>query len=306
MLIYLFLFNVFLLVSWFRSGLIFGGGDTGLPLYNPNLVTQITQYMWWGQQGTGYSYPGLISSFPMYSFLSLFQKIGFNPFALQVIFFGGVLVFASFGMYLTMKLLVKNRWISFLITLFYIVNPYSMINVWHRGSYNGMVMLAILPWTLYLFYRGLTERKIKFSLILLVLTPFFGYVFNTPAFIATWFFFIFAFWCFLLLLYAIPKKQKTFYVGYLLTFAVLFIGINLWWLIPFFHVAPSNLFGTSTLGGNIGSLRGVSQYFTLPYAFRGIGTFYPISQQDWGPIYINPFFDALSFIEFGFVIVSFF
>lgn len=306
MLIYLAFLNAVLLLSWFRSGLIFGGGDTGLPLYNPHLVTQITQYMWWGQQGTGYSYPGLISSFPMYFFLSIFQKIGFNPFALQVIFFGGVLVFASFGMYLTMKLLIKNRWISFLITLFYIINPYSMINVWHRGSYNGMVMLAILPWTLYLFYRGLTERKVKFSMLLVLLTPFFGYVFNTPAFIATWCFFIAVVWCFLFVLYAIPKKQKTFYIGYLLTFAILFVGINLWWLIPFFHVAPSNLFGTSTLGGNIGSLRGVSQYFTLPYAFRGIGTFYPINQQDWGTIYTNPFFDALSFIEFGFVVVSFF
>lgn len=306
MFIYLVFLNAVLLFSWFRSGMIFGGGDTGLPLYNPHLVTQITQYMWWGQQGTGYSYPGLISSFPMYFFLSIFQKIGFNPFALQVTFFGGVLAFASFGMYLTMKLLVKNRWIAFIITLFYIVNPYSMINVWHRGSYNGMVMLAILPWTFYLFYRGLSERKIKFSIVLVLLTPFFGYVFNTPAFIATWCFFIFTVWCFLFFLNAVQKKQKTFYIFYLLSFTLLFIGINLWWLIPFFHVAPSNLFGTSTLGGNIGSLRGVSQYFTLPFAFRGIGTFYPINQQDWGSIYTNPFFDALSFIEFGFLIVSLF
>jgi hypothetical protein len=302
----LILFNIIILIIWFHSGLITGGGDTGLPFYNPLLSAAITQYAWWSGQGTGFSYPGLLSTLPLYAFLSIFQAIGFNPLTLQIFFFGGVLIFSTLGMFALAQKISGKKTIAFFIALFYLINPYSMINIWHRGSYTAMLMLIILPWTWYLLYRSFFEQRFKYLIILAVISPIFGCAFNTPAFIATWWFVIISLWVYLFFTHAIYKKLKKLYVYYLVAFIFLWLGLNFWWLFPFFHIAPTNLFITTNAADSVANVVSVSQYFTLPYALRGISTFYPIVQGDWGPIFLNPWFDALSFVELGFISVSLF
>jgi hypothetical protein len=305
-LIILFILEFMILLSWFHTGLITGGGDTGLPLYNPSLTVSLIQYVWWGGQGTGFSYPGVISSLPAYLLLSVFQKIGFTPFLLQVLFFGGTLALSSWGMYALSQKISGSRVIAFFISLFYLINPYSMIHVWHRGSYNGMIMLIVLPWTVYLLYRGLVERRLRYILLLVLISPFFGFVFNTPAFIATWWFVIISLWVYLYSVSTKKKKEMIFYLRTVIAFLFLWLGSNMWWLLPFFHIAPTSLFIGSTQSGNVSSLIAVSEYFTLPFAIRGISTFYPYVQQDWGAIYTNSFFELLSFIEIGFFVFALF
>lgn len=295
---------VTILFSWFRYGLIYGGGDIGLPLYDPSLSAEISKFIWWSGQGTGFSYPAISSSYPFYLVLSIFQKIGFTPFLIQVLFFFSVLILSGFGIFYLGKILTKDPKVSFLASIFYLINPYTMMNIWHRFAHTSMILMAFIPWTLIFLYRGLKERKILYVFILAATSLIGAYAFGTPAFLATWWFLFLAFWGYLFLIEG--RRQWKFYLFFLICFLFLWLGFNLWWLYPFIKTAPVALFINASSSGNIESLRGVSRYFTLPFAFRGINSFYLTEQVDWGKIYLSPFFKILSWLGTGVILASLF
>ena len=211
-LLILVLSSIAIIAAWFRDFRIYAGGDTGLPIYSPSIIFSIVQHAWWSGQGTGFSYPGVLSSLPYYSVLVIIEKTGIGPVGIQATFFFICLLLSTFGMYFFVKTLSKNKRVAFFATIFYIVNPYSMINIWHRGSYPGIEMMFIVPWTLYFIYKGLTKGRILYSSILAFISIFFAHAFNAPAFIATWWFLIVSFWIYLFFTSAKKKSEKRFYI----------------------------------------------------------------------------------------------
>lgn len=303
-LIFLILLSLFLVVIWFRDGKMYGGGDIGLPTYNPTLLVRVAQYTWWNAQGTGFSYPAVASTLPFYLLLSIPQFLGFSPLVIQMIFFFFVLSLSLTGSFLLVYLISKRLALSFFAAIFYLTNPYTLMNILHRFNHTGMIMMLYIPWTLIFLYMGLTRRKSWFALILAISSLFGAYAFGTPAFLATWWFLIISFWIFVSFIGG--KKNLGYNLLFLLCFIFIWIGLNLWWLAPFLQTANIALSTTTTQSGNIDSLRGVSRFFSLPFAFRGINSFFLTEQKDWGVIYTNPFFNLLSWIGFGFILFSLF
>ena len=295
---------IFFIFSWFRYGQIYGGGDIGLPLYNPKVSESLTRYTWWETQGTGLSYPGVFSSYPFYFIFSLFQRIGFTPLMSQIIFFLSILLASGLGMYAFSYYLSKNKTISFFVSLFYLINPYTMMSIWHRFAHTSMLFMAFLPISLLFLSKGLKNKDLKFAFYLAFISIFGGYSFGTPAFLGTWFFLIISFW----FAYSFQRrfwKFKKFSFYFLLTFFIAWIGFNLWWILPFFDNAKEVLFISSSSVGNIENLRGVSRYFKVPFAFRGINAFYLFEQKDWGDIFANIPFRILSWFGFFVILLTF-
>ncbi|MGH2613077.1 MAG: hypothetical protein ACRDFB_08545, partial [Rhabdochlamydiaceae bacterium] len=217
---------ILLLIDWFHKGLLYGGGDIGLSLYNPILILHIVENSWWSGQETGFSYPNQLSTVPMYFILSVIQKLGANPMMIQIFFFFFILSLSATGMYFLTKKLSQNTRIALFVTFFYEINPYVMINVWHRFSYTAMVMLVAIPWTVYLIMRFLKEKKYRFLFILLFSSLLFAYDFNTPAFIATWWFIIVLTWIYVFFTDATTNKKRVYYILSFILFCLFWIGIN--------------------------------------------------------------------------------
>lgn len=300
----IFVLSLLLTVSWFRYGHFYGGGDIGLPLYDPQVSAKLTAYTWWDSQGTGLYYPGVFSSQPLYLIFSLLQRAGLPPFLLQALFFFLVLFLSGFGVYKLSLLLGGSRLISIFAGLYYLVNPYSMMNVWHRFNHGTMVLLAFIPWSLVFIYLGLYKKQLRYAVYLSLISVVGAYAFGTPAFIATWGFLVFVFWFWYFLRVA-GRGRRLFSVYFLLTFLFFWAGVNSWWLFSFAKSATGALFMNSSPAGNIESLKGVSQYFTLPYALRGINSFYLTEQKDWGEIYNHFVFKLLSWVGFAVILSSF-
>ena len=76
-----------LIFSWFRFGLIYGGGDVGLQTYNPKRILENARFVWWDSAGPGAPIPQGLSAVPFQFTLFLFQLLGFSPLALQATLF---------------------------------------------------------------------------------------------------------------------------------------------------------------------------------------------------------------------------
>src|SRR3989344_2420266 len=85
--VFFLLISAILVLSWFRFGHYYGGGDVGLPTYNPSRVLEVTKYIWWDSAAPGYPLPHGLTSTPLLFALSLLQQIGFSPLALQASLF---------------------------------------------------------------------------------------------------------------------------------------------------------------------------------------------------------------------------
>ena len=59
-----------LVMSWFRFGLIYGGGDTGLPFYDPATTLELTKSIWWEAVAPGIPVPHGVTSGPVMYCLS--------------------------------------------------------------------------------------------------------------------------------------------------------------------------------------------------------------------------------------------
>ena len=79
---------IMMIASWFRYGLLYGGGDVGLPTYDPIRLFSIVKNIWWDVHAPGFSYPSALTAIPLYFFLTFLQVIGMSPIAIQALLFG--------------------------------------------------------------------------------------------------------------------------------------------------------------------------------------------------------------------------
>ncbi len=300
------LLTTLLIISWFRKGLLYGGGDIGLPIYDPKVLVQVSKYTWWPNQGTGFSYPATLSAYPFYLLFALMQNIGFSALVLQIFFFFMILFFAFTGAFYFIRSISDDTKVAYIASIFYVFNSYAMMNVFHRFAHTGIIMFAFIPWTAFLIYKGVKDNNLNFALILGLTSLITSYAFGTPAFLAMWWFFVLAFWLYASASYLKNGKHRIRPIIFIVIVILLWIGLNLRWLLPFINTASQALSTTTSPSGNVDSLRGVSRYFSIPYAIRGINSFFLTDQKDWGNYFINPYIDFISFSAFSLVFVVIF
>lgn len=296
-----------LIATWFRDGQIYGGGDVGLQTYNPQRILDISQYTWWDSAAPGSPVPQSLVAIPLQFILFLLQSLGFSPVALQATLFFVLLFLGGFGMYLFLKYKLENKALiyPFLGGLFYMFNPYMMIQVWHRFTHTTIILAAVLPFFAIFWDKWITKGKVR-DLAFFLLTGFLAvYIFGTFAYIVT-------VWIFLLLLTVqilIPWQGKRFVttVGSRFIFGlVLWIFTSCWWLLPVLQISPAVLSQQHRVQESIETLVNISAQAVLPFSLQLINPFYLFYQAELGTIYQNIIFKLIPWvisavILFGFI-----
>ncbi len=155
-----FIISFLLICVWFRQGLIYGGGDVGLTTYNPIRIAEVISKIWWEDTAPGFPRPQGLASLPTEIGLSVLQNLGFPPFAIQATLFLGILFSMGLGMYfLVRETLGKDKkMLAYLASFFYLVNPYMMVQVWHRFIHSTFFLAAGLPFLLLFWIRWIRKK----------------------------------------------------------------------------------------------------------------------------------------------------
>jgi len=287
-----------LIFCWFRFGYIYGGGDTGLPTYNPKVMVGIASNIWWESLAPGIPVAQGLTSVPMLFMLSIPQALGASPVIIQALLFFTLLFLMGYGMYLlALNIFGKSNY--FLATaagMFYLFNPYMMIQIWHRFIHNAFVFAAFLPFLIMTWLWWIRKRN-PFYLLLFLFTNFLAvYIYGTIAFIVAVWTLLF----FLTLLEAlVPWKGKKEVLGLCLAFfigCIFWLLTNSWWFIPVFNVSPALFASVHSTDGSLSTLMALSSSSILPYTLRLINPFYLYWQADFGSSYQNIVFQIISWL----------
>ena len=278
-----------LVFSWFRYGFIYGGGDVGLPSYNPQRILEIVRYIWWEAAAPGTTVPHGLTSVPLQFVQSFLQSMNFPYVTIQASLFFFLLFFMGLGMYfLAVSILgYEQKIYAYLAALFYIFNPYMMIQVWHRFIHNTFFLAAALPF-FFLFFKSWIQTGKYSSLLLFLLTNLLSlYLFGTIAFIVTVWIFLFLVTIFEIF---IPWQNKKWALKLSLRFIVgciFWVLLGSWWLIPIFGVGTPLFQQQQTNDGSLITLLEISKQAALPYSLQMVNPYYLFETAELGDLYKN-------------------
>ncbi len=284
--------SLLIVLFWFKDGLYYAGAEVGLsPFYNPERYLSIQQTVWWGDVAPGVLVPQFISAVPLYYILSFLQKL-LSPFVIQSLLFFLLIFLMGYGMYLfaVYNLNKDKKRYALLAGLFYILNAYVLVEVWHRFLYTGIFLAAAIPILALFWQRWIKEGKTHFLSIFLLINLAFSYMYgNLTSFIAVWLL------CFLIStsqIFLPWQGRKSFFniVSKSVAGFFFFLLTNLWWLIPVLKVSTQVLPQQHSIEDNIGTLVNISKQTALPFTLQFANPFYLFYSKELGDIYSNIFF----------------
>jgi len=278
-----------------------GGGEDGLVFYNPSRSLEFTTT--WAEYATGAPYIGVLSRITLFypiSFLN--EKLHIPNFILQAGTFFTLLVVGTISCYfLTLNLLGQHRFrhkIALVSAIFYLLNPFSISQIWGRSIYPQYFSFALLPISILIFIIGLKKRQYIFATFLILVSIIFSTAFEFVTFIMTYWLVLvltFVYW-----LITSKQKRKDFLFGlsfFVLTF-FLWVVAHLWWLGQYIPANTNNIL-SDRLGdseANLNSLIGVSRSFTPDLVVRLLQRAYFSEIGYYGKIYVSLPFQLISLI----------
>jgi hypothetical protein len=298
-----FVVNIF----WFKEGEILAGAELGLTFYDYKKLFHLSRYLWQDNVFAGSSIPSFMFYLPLSYFGSLLQSCGLSSFSIQRLLYFLLFAINGIGMYFLVLYFLKGRkeryLCAFIAGLFYMFNAFSMISVYNRFILTHFFVLAFLPLALLFYARLLHEGKVLYFYLQLLIFVAFSCIFAFPS---NNLIIIFLFGSYFLFFVFNNRREKrkcyqAFFNSFLLI-AVLIIG-NLWWLISYYK-STGFYAQLVTTENNIISLKGVSQYFTLPAVIQGVNLSVINNPDYWGDIYATLFFNILGFVPFSVVIMT--
>ncbi|TSC87771.1 MAG: Uncharacterized protein G01um10147_457 [Microgenomates group bacterium Gr01-1014_7] len=290
--------SLLLIFAWFKDGHLYGGGDVGLPTYNPIRIFQIARYIWWEAVAPGFLIPQAITSITLYFFLSFFQLLGLGPLGIQAILFCTLLFFMGFGMYLlTLSIIGRDKKIyATLAGLFYMFNPYMMTQIWHRFTHTSMFFVAALPFLILFWRLWIKSGNYLYLLYFLLVNLLASYMFGTIAF-------VFPFWL-IMSLFTVSEiflpwenKSRSLKVLWRSLFGlVIWILVNSWWLMPVATIGSGVASQQHDIRGSIFTLVAISKQAILPYSLQMVNSYYVFDQAELGEIYKSFFFRLIPWL----------
>ncbi len=297
-----------LIFIWFHKGLIFGGGEEGIPFYN--LDTTMTLYSSsWKDTGTGFPGGDEINRLPFFVVLKFFYDRGIPGYVDQAILFFVLMIVGVLSMYFLLSETVgkdlKNKYpiLPFAGAFFYLLNPFSMIQVWGRGLYMQFFPFAYIPLFLLLFILGLKKKSFKYIFFISLANFLFAGTYGNLSYVtSSWLVvFIYSFWHFW---ENKGKKERIFTVIFFVFTLLGWFVTNAWWLLPYFHTASDLVAALGQLEQNLGSLMGVSRALPPLGVLRLLHNGFLYDAQIYGPIYSNFVFVLISFVPLFLVVFS--
>ncbi|MCX7928140.1 MAG: alpha-(1-_3)-arabinofuranosyltransferase family protein [Patescibacteria group bacterium] len=303
LLIFLLLFPFFLLLWWFKDGLIKGVGESGLPFYNIAKEYLHASYTW-SPNALGNSTYTTTSGNYFYGFFSLLNGLGLPAYLQQFTFFYLAFVLSGIGIVNLCKFLspqIGKKYVILAI-LFYWFNPIVAFNIWNRFLNNFIVFWAILPIAFCLFIEGLVKRSF---LILLPLNVFLfvgAYAFSSLALVLNMYV-LFSFATLGMILVRKDLKYLFFAVKYFLLSVVLFALSNFWWISQIFSFSASSNYNSvvsnffspdgnlailtdtsSRLGNFVSVFRLIHEDFANGLSWASVYKFFPVNILSFLPV----------------------
>lgn len=304
----LLLLSLIFVILWFQNGLIHGGGDEELLFVNTKKAVDVSSSVWL-HKGTGEAVLYWLSRVSFVYIIYIFNHFFSVPNVfLQATTYFILLATGAASTYFLTRILINSGTfkiqIGFVAGLFYILNPYSMSQVWGRGEYAQLFSFALLPLSLLIFIYGIRKNSYFYVFIFALISVFFSTSYGFVTFIVIqWFmFFVYA----ILEIILNRKRLKTVFIfKYFLLSFLLWCIVNCWWLLPLVLSGPS-IFGAdlNNPGENLGTLLGVSSDFPFPIIIRLLQNFYFFSEHSYGPQYAILRFQLMSFIPVIFLLLG--
>ncbi len=297
----LFFLCLSLVILWFRKGLMFACCEQGIPLYNISKHILLSSYSWY-EVGTGSQLFQLLPEVPYYKFLELLHIYGINNITLQALTFLGLMLTGCLSvLFLIRETIAKELkgtfkdLVSPISGVFYLLNPFSMTQVFGRGIYALIFVFALIPSFLLFFVLGLRKKNFIYAILAIFISFLLSSAYTFPSnAIAVWFLVILYF-----LFYLHSNKDKKDRLFAIVFFLYVFLGwvfTNIFWILPILVGSSQQVSGFLNARGNILSLRGVSRYFPLSAILRLTQNYYFYSSGTYGNIYSSVFFRMISFI----------
>lgn len=296
--------SALIVLSWFQRDLLFGGGEDGLPFYNIARSFNLIHYIWINSD-TGFYNLTNLPLIPLFWFLKYFYKVGASGVILQAAVFFLLISTGVFSLYFLLKetladQLSKNRLelLSFLGALFYLLNPFSMVQIWGRGLYTQFFSFAIVPVFLYLFIRGLKKSRFFYGIAAAFLTAIFSTAFRHPGTVITVWAGAMIYLIFFIFKQGINKKNILFSLSFFFITLVAWVLFNFFWVYPLYRSGGEtySIFFNKSFGDNIAILQGVSR--NAPF-----GAVIRLTHE--GFVYINKFYGNI-YLSIPFLLISWF
>lgn len=288
-----------LVFSWFHKGLLFAGGEESLMFYDLHKSYTLFNSVWYNTD-TGYHSSINLARAPYFGYMGIMSSFGVSNIQLQAFTFFILLLTGSSSIYFLLKETVakdselKRRYlIPFLGAVFYILNPFSMSQIWGRGLSFQFFSFALIPLFLLLFVLALKKKNVIYILIAILSSLLLSPAYAHPAIILTSWASIGIY--FLVYILKNTRQHKEIYLPllYFLSFFVLWIATHFFWIYPFFQDIRG-LYEVSSITDGIGSLKGVSIHTSLPIVLRLVHN---------GVYYIDQVYSNI-YLSFPFLILS--
>ena len=285
-LIIILLISAVCVLIWFRDGVVFGGAEVGLLTYNPGRWLEIQKYLWWEAVAPGWPIPHFLNAIPLYFILAILKPILQSPVILQAMLFFVLLFMMGYGTYLFVLSILGNdkKIYATLAGLFYMFNPYTMVDIWHRFVYTGFFLAAFLPFLALFWKKWISQGRFSNLYLFLLVNFLASYMFGSISTIIT-------VWLLLAVLtipfIIFPWKgipnflaiSKRFLFGF-----VLWILINVWWLYPLATNTPL-LSESHSAEVNLTTLVNISRKTILPYTLQLTNPYYLFITAELGEAY---------------------
>ena len=294
-----------LVLSWFRGGGLIASSEEGLFLYNSEVTYQFSSSTWL-DYNTG---AGIVTFLPRKSLAV--AMLAADALNIPLTVFQALLLFilmatAGIFFYLLVSYFFVDETssaVALYSSIFYLLNPYVMSQVWRRALYSQYFLIALLPLALLLFIKGLQTKRI----IYIVLFALAGLIFSTAFTLPTN---IIVFW-FVMLTYFLSTLLRARSIRNFLTATLYCLGVlsvwiitNFWWLLPLFASKESVYFANVNPAENIGTLIGLSPYFHPMMVVRLIQGFIFFSSESFGQIYKSFIFNLISWLPPFLVVIG--
>ena len=292
--------STIIIYGWFSDGKIISNNseeDLNI-LHAQKTAEHVSSY--WSTFGTGFKTAFNMPGFLMFHSLGFLDSRKIPAFLIQAILLGTIMILGMLSMYgLIRKGLQMDSQVAFFGSLFYLLNIYSMTQIWKRFIYVHMVAWAYFPLFLYIWIKWVSEGKIVWLFTLLISSLLFTNAFGNPVFLSTFWtpvliFIIYQIWT--------SRKDKKKIAQLLLRFTVgsiFWTVVNFWWLFPTFTLGSSwTAQSGQTWQGDFESLRAVSKSFPIQEILLLRQSWYLGPDNDWFDFYHNPLMIAINIFVF--------
>jgi len=232
--------------------MLIAGSDNTLYL-NPAILVEKVSYTWNDTLNLGKENFAICHLFPYGCFWYFLQKLDINNVLIEKMWFIFIWFIGSFSIYKLTAYLTKFFKYSTIAGLFaallYQFNTYKMVGVLDVPKH---LTYMILPLLLYLFIKGLDDKKSVYAIYFALTTLLFASAWVNPpmaviAFIPPFFYFFY----YLLINRNnnIEFKKSFLFVGKLL---ISLLAINLWWIVPFYQTINASVEDIKTVALSFG------------------------------------------------------